>query len=61
MNTFITDKLMYSIIDKCLRGGEIVATFMSFAVAFCADKDFKALIDFLRGNFSKVGKANITI
>lgn len=61
MNTFITDKFMYSIVDDCLIRGEIIATFMSFAMTFCAYKNFKAFVDFFRGNFSEVGKANITI
>jgi len=61
MIAFITHELSNPIIDNRLFSFQIVAAFMHFTMAFWADKDLKAFIDFFGRHLSEKSETNIAM
>lgn len=61
LSAFLAEEFADFIVYYCLFGLEIVTTFVDFTVAFSADQNFKALIDFFGRHFPKVAETHVAV
>ena len=58
---FLADKLSNFVVDYSLLGFEVITTFVDFAMAFGADENFQALVDFFGRDFAELCETDFAV
>jgi hypothetical protein len=58
---FLAEELSNFVVDDGLLGFEVVTTFVDFAMAFGADENFQALVDFFGRDFAELRETYVAV